>query len=197
MAFVKYHKGFSALLELIMEPELEDKQFRPRPWQHRVLRMLLTPADDRHIVWVWETTGNVGKSRLCRHLLIEHGATFLEGKLLDMAECYKYEPIVCFDITRAMAEFSDNVYTFAEKLKNGIFMKGKYTSKKHVFTPPQVVIFSNAPPSEGKWSADRVKLVNLEEPEWHDETILEHVQRVAPNRSPPGSPIRVYAEDSD
>lgn len=191
VAFVKYHKGFEALLQLIMEPDIEDKGFVPRPWQHRVLRMLLTPADDRHVVWVHESTGNVGKSRLCRHLLIEHGATFLEGTLADMAEAYQREPIVCFDITRAQAEFSDNVYTFSEKLKNGVIFKRKYKSRPYVFTSPQVVIFSNQAPNwEGKWSADRVKIVDLQEPVWHQETILAHVRRVEGNHSPPGSPVR-------
>lgn len=196
-AFVKFHKGLKELKAILEEPELDDKEFRPRNWQQRVLNLVLAAPDDRTIIWVHETVGNVGKSRLARHLLIEHGATFLTGKLADMCHAYERHPIVCFDITRAQAEFSDNVYTMCEWLKNGFFMKTKYESKQYIFKPPHVVIFSNGLPGEGKWSLDRLKLVNLEEPEWHQETILHHVNRVRGNNSPPGSPIRVAAEDSD
>lgn len=196
---MKFHKGLQALKEVLEEPELEDKDFQPRNWQARVLDMLLRAPNDRTIIWVHETTGNVGKSRLCRHLPIEKDATFLVGKLADMCEAYKREPIVCFDITRAQADFSDNVYTMSEWLKNGYIFKSKWGSRKYMFKPPHVVVFSNKPPPFGdnKWSEDRVKQVNLEEPEWHQETILTHARRVQGDLSPPGSPARAAAEDSD
>lgn len=191
-AFVKYHKGMAELKRVLAEPApLRDNTVVLRPWQERVLNLVLQAPDDRTIIWVHESRGNVGKSRLARHLLIEHGATFLTGKLADMCHAYERHPIVCFDITRAQAEFSDNVYTMCEWLKNGFFMKTKYESKQYVFPPPHVVIFSNGMPGEGKWSADRLKMINLEEPEWHQETILRHVRRVAGNGSPPGSPVRL------
>jgi len=192
LPYIRYHRGLEKYHTIINTPVLDDKGFKPRPWQDRVLHLLGLEANDRTVVWVHETVGNIGKSRLCRHLCIEKGGVFLTGKLADMCHAFEHHPIACFDITRAQAEFSDHVYTMCEWLKNGGFMKTKYESRQHWFKPPHVIIFSNGLPGEGKWSQDRLKMVNLEDPEWHQETILAHVRRVEGNTSPPGSPQRLF-----
>ena len=56
----------------------------------------------------------------------------------------------------------DHLYSFAEELKNGKFMSGKYESTFTLFEPPHVVFLSNSMFQEGKWSADRVYLVALD-----------------------------------
>lgn len=195
-AFVKYHKGFDALLEKLEEPDFDDKQFQPRPWQHRLLSLLAVPPDDRTIIWVHEPTGNVGKSRLVRHLLIEHKAKFLSGKLADMCTNYKREKIVCFNITRAAAEFSDHCYTMAEWLKDGFFQKSKWHSCDYIFNPPHVVFFSNSLPDfTGKWSEDRVKIVDLQDPTFHLPAIRQYAARGRFSNS--GRIARAAAEESD
>lgn len=170
--WARYNQGLKRVREAIKEP-LRDEEFQPRPWQHRVLTVLAAAANDRTITWVYETVGNVGKSRLVRHLLLEKQGIFLTGKLADMCHAYTGQPIVCFDITRAQAEFSDNVYTMSEQLKNGYIFKSKYESQVFTFKTPHVIVFANFPPTEGKWSADRVTLMDLEQPEFHQEAIRE------------------------
>jgi len=176
--WTRYNQGLKRTREAIQEP-IRDENFTPRPWQHRVLSQLAADSNDRTITWVHEAVGNVGKSRLVRHLLLEHNAIFLTGKLADMCTAYTRQPIVCFDITRAMAEFSDNVYTMAENLKNGFIFKPKYESQQYLFKPPHVVVFANFPPTEGKWSEDRVSIMDLADPQYHLPTIRAHLGRFA------------------
>jgi len=160
MAYVKYHKGFQALhRELqVVRPEV----FVPRPWQQKVIDMVEQPADDRSIVYVVDTVGNVGKSRLAKYLVRNHRAVMLEGRVQDMAYAYEGEPIVVFDVSRTAAENVQHLYTMAEKLKNGMLFSSKYESRVRLFDPPHVIFFANVPPLEGAWSADRVRLIDLD-----------------------------------
>lgn len=152
--YVKYHKGLEALEEALEEIEPDDG-FEPLPWQAEILSMLKGPADRRKILWVWETTGNVGKSRFAEHLIRDHGAYVLSGKVADMSYAYKKAPIVVFDVPREEAENMSHLYAFAEKLKNGFFFSGKFKSAMKVFRPPHVIFFSNRAPPVGAWSGDR------------------------------------------
>lgn len=163
VAFVKFHRGLHALEAALVSPP-KDASFVPRPWQSRVLRLLEQPPDDRTILWVYDAVGGMGKSRLARFLCSEKGAITLEGRVTDMAFMYTDEPIVIFDISRSQAEFTDHLYSFAEKLKNGVVVSTKYESRCKHFSPPHVLFFSNGKPADGKWSADRLKLIDLSNP---------------------------------
>lgn len=165
-AVAKFSRGIQEVCRL-REEEPEDKKFEPRAWQSKVLGWLKEDPDDRHIIWVADSQGNKGKSRLCRHLCIEHGAILLEGKVQDMAYAYNRQRIVCFDITRGQAEMSDHIYSFAEKLKNGMIFSTKYESCSKVFSPPHVIIFANVFPKDGLWSLDRVRVLDLNNPDSH------------------------------
>lgn len=162
-AYVKYSKGLKALAQEL-EPRLTDSDFVPRPWQARIIRLLSQEANDRTIIWVYDEVGNKGKSRLARYLQIERGAIQLEGKVADMAYAYDKHPIVIFDVSRAQAEHSDHLYTFAEKLKNGCIVSTKYETVTKLFKPPHVIFFSNSKPVEGKWTGDRCRLIDLSNP---------------------------------
>lgn len=163
MAFVKFHRGLHALEAALQSPP-KDANFQPRPWQSRIIRLLEQPADDRTILWIYDAVGGMGKSRLARFLCAEKGAITLEGRVADMAFMYTNEPIVIFDISRSQAEFTDHLYSFAEKLKNGCVVSTKYESRSKHFDPPHVLFFSNSMPINGKWSADRLQLIDLSNP---------------------------------
>lgn len=167
-AFVKFSRGLKQLEEILRE-EPRDEDFQPRFWQQCLLDHLLGEPDDRTIFWVTDLAGGRGKSRLARYLLSECNATQLEGRVADMAFAYNREPIVIFDITRAQAEASDHLYTFAEKLKNGVVTSTKYESGIKRFKPPHVVFFANVPPPVGKWTADRLIEVDLADPQLQDD----------------------------
>lgn len=149
-AYVKFHKGFAALARQLRSMP-RDEGFEPRPWQQEVLNYAIeTQGKDRGFLWVYDKYGGQGKSRLVRHLVLEHGAIMLEGKVADMSCAYDGHPIACIDISRSSAEYSDHMYTFAEKLKNGVIFSSKYESGMKVFKIPAVIFFANHRPDLSK-----------------------------------------------
>lgn len=159
--FVKFHKGLREL-----EAELEelpgDKEFVPRRWQQKMMDIVKGPVHPRAIYWIYDQKGQKGKSRLTSHLVLEHGAIKLQGRVSDMAYAYDKHPIVVFDVARTQAENLNHLYSFAEELKNGIITSTKYQSRMKVFKPPHVIFFANVLPQEGVWSDDRLQLINLD-----------------------------------
>lgn len=153
------------LRQLMSKPD--DSTFLPFPWQKRVLDMVTGPADDRHIIWVTDTAGNKGKSRLAHHLQCNHEAILLSGRIQDMAHTFKHNisPICIFDISRAAADHTDHLYTMAEQLKNGSFNSSKYDSSTVFFPHPHVIFFSNSSWDRSKWTNDRVIEIDLSAPE--------------------------------
>lgn len=166
-ATVRYYAPLMNYRLRLLAKHTEDATFEPYPWQRRVLNMLLEDPDDRHIIWVTDTKGNMGKTRLARHLLLQHGAIVLSGKTADMIYAYKQKMsrIAIFDVTRSAAEHSDNLYTMAEMLKNGAMMNSKYESGMFCFPAPHVVFFANFSWDRSKWSNDRVIEIDLSVPE--------------------------------
>lgn len=158
--FIRYHHGIAALQAALDEPEAEpDVDFIPRPWQKTIIDTVTAPADDRTILWVTDEQGGQGKTRLATHLVLSHGGIELSGKLPDMILAYMNcrASIVLFDISRAQADFSNHIYSMAEKLKSGRLMNSKYSSRQFTFRPPHVIIFSNSSWDRTKLSLDRVK----------------------------------------
>lgn len=146
------------------------EHFVPRRWQKTVLEALDQPADDRTVLWVTDATGNTGKSRLARHLAFTHGALLVTGRLADMSYALadymdtkgSVPGVVIFDISRAAAEYSDHLYTFAESVKNGMVFSTKYESRTLILEPiPHCLFLSNSSWDRSKFSHDRVKEWNL------------------------------------
>jgi len=128
-----------------------------RPWQQELSDMLDLPADGRHFVYIFERTGNVGKSWMASYLQATKGAFWTRpGKIADLAHAYQREPIVVMDIVRTNVEGAvANVYGFTESLLDGSIFSPKYGSCVKTFAPPHVVIFSNDIPDYTKMSRDR------------------------------------------
>lgn len=164
--FIRYHKGIVAYAN-IMKKRPRDFDFVPRPWQEHVLRVLREDPNPREILWVHETRGNVGKSRLATYLVAEHNAIELHGKVADMAHGYSDNPIVVFDLARTRGDCVNHIYEFAEKLKNGRFFSPKYESGMKIFPPPHVVFFANFAPPSDAWSSDRIREFDLNCPKWN------------------------------
>ena len=165
-SYVKFHRGFRALAQEL-EPLPEAPAFHPYAWQQRVLELLEEAPDDRTIIWVHDSKGGRGKSRLAEHLILAHAGMKLEGRLCDMKYLWEKEyKIAIFDVSRAAADHSDHLYSMAEALKDGNFVSTKYETRFKVFPRPHVIFFANRMPDEGKWSKDRVKIVDLDKPDW-------------------------------
>lgn len=140
--------------------ELQD--FKPYEYQQAVLDLVETPANDRDIHWFWESTGNIGKSKLTKYLLA-HGIAYCPkvSKIQDIMYAYNGEKAVVFDIPRSKQEHMDHVYAAIEDFKDGKIFVSKYESHTRIFKSPHVIVFANFPPNLANLSPDRWKVHDL------------------------------------
>lgn len=148
-----------------------------RPWQAMVMRDLAMPADDRHIMWVCDPKGGQGKSRLAAHIEDSNMGIVLTGSvsMRDCAHIIKKEidagtslNVIVLDLSRSFAD--RDVYNLLECLKNGRLTAGKYDSSRLRWKPGHVLVLANFPPELGRFSADRILLMNLPLPEESSES---------------------------
>lgn len=131
-----------------------------RPWQRVVYNELLQKPNDRKILWLWEPTGNAGKTAMARYICHKFEAIYLNGKGADAKYAVsvmigKGKPldVVVFGYPRSSAEYVN--YGCIEEIKDGIFFNAKYESGMVMYNSPHVIVFSNEAPDYSKMSADR------------------------------------------
>lgn len=130
------------------------------PWQQRVLDYVAAPVHPRQILWIHDPFGGAGKSLLARHLACKHDAFYSTGgKVADVALAYDYQSTVVFDFARETEGFVS--YAVMEQLKNGMMFSGKYESCMKMFAPCRVIVFANFRPADGKFSSDRLLIIEL------------------------------------
>lgn len=132
------------------------------PWQQGILDGLNQPVHNRKVTWLYEETGNVGKSTLTRYLAsIGKAYTPDVSKIQDILYNYNYEPVVIFDIPRSKEEHIDHFYTAIEQFKNGHFTSTKYEPRHMLFKSPHVIVFANFYPNTSKLSMDRWDIIPI------------------------------------
>jgi len=140
---------------------LKDEQLYT--WQKDIISIIETEPDDRKIYWIWEETGNAGKTSFCKYLSVKHQAVLLTGKSADMkyaiAEMGDYPRIVLIDCPRSMMDYIS--YPGIEEIKNAYFFAGKYESRQIIGNSPHLFIFANAPPDMDKLSKDRWIVIHI------------------------------------
>jgi hypothetical protein len=160
--FVRYANGITQLAQLVVPRVREQDDFKLRPWQAAIHKIASGTPHPRHIYWVEDGKGNTGKSRLTTYMCREMKAIELDGRHMDAAFSYTGQPIVIFDLARCIDPLTlKDLYSVAEKLKNGQIYSSKYMSRLKVFHVPHVFFFSNSPPPIGVWSADRLQHIVL------------------------------------
>lgn len=141
-----------------------------RPWQKALVDIVEEDPNPRAIHWIWESTGNTGKSWMTKYLAAMHNACIMTvGKKQDMAYLYSKNPskVIVFDLSRTTEpgegreHFLDGAYSLAEDLKNGLVTSYKYDSANVLTTGCHVIFFANFPPDMTKWSQDRYFIKNL------------------------------------
>lgn len=138
------------------------------PWQLELYNLAITVPDDRSIFWIWDESGNKGKSAFAKYMCINHDALCVDGKANDIfngianfKEDKGYYPeIVIVDCPRHNIGYMN--YGAIEKVKNGLVFSGKYESKQMIFNSPHVIIFANSEPEIEKYSADRWIIKKIE-----------------------------------
>jgi hypothetical protein len=140
-----------------------------KPWQQAVLDVLAETPNRRKIHWIWEPTGNVGKSWLAKYIMLTESAMLLEsGKKADMAYIFVQNPskVVMIDLSRTSApvdgkDYLGAMYSLCENLKNGFVQSTKYQSTAGLYKVPHVIVFANWEPDYTKWSPDRYLVTRI------------------------------------
>lgn len=132
-----------------------------RDWQQIVYDLLHETPDDRTIYWIYDHTGNKGKTAFCKYVAIKLGATILgNAGYKDIAFAINDPKIVIFNFTRSIEGMVN--YSAIESIKDGLVFSAKYESKTKVFNSPHVIIFANFEPNKAMMSADRWVIYNLD-----------------------------------
>lgn len=151
--YAKYPRFVHSYIRAVEEAKVIRENFVARDgWQSELVQTLSEVADNRTINWIYDSTGNKGKSYFAKNY---PGRTYYVtgGKACDIFYGYEYEPVVFFDLARMKQEYVQ--YDVMEAFKNGQFYSTKYESKLVKFNVPHVVVFANFYPATQMLSADR------------------------------------------
>lgn len=166
--YAKYHAAATKLRDELQHTTNKEKiknNFNAKPlrkWQRHALNKLME-QDDRHVLWIYDSEGNLGKSWLGNWIVANMDAFLVEGgKCADIAHAYNYEPYVIFDYTRSQEERVN--YSVIESFKNGRIFAPKYESKLKVFEAAKIICFSNFNPDREKLSNDRWQVLSYDGP---------------------------------
>ncbi len=149
-------KGF-AIKRPVKDPLAGKKLYK---YQKFIEDMCIKDPHDREIWWFWSDRGCIGKSALCKHLVLKFNALVLGGKLRDALYVivqWETPPRICiFDLPRSAGDNLD--YQILEKVKDGCFLSTKYKGQMYTMNPPHVIVFANHKPVERLLSKDRWKI---------------------------------------
>lgn len=146
---------------------------RRYPWQRELFKILfkevpnaLHDPDGRTVIWITDTEGNTGKSKLVKYCCYHNDSitkiSFGSAGQLRSA-IVSAGPKRCYfiDMPRTLGtdDSVNNIITAVEDIVNG-FVVGNFYGKHSVMMcePPHVVIFSNKECPEEKLSGDRWRI---------------------------------------
>ena len=104
-----------------------------------------------------------GKTTFCKYLCAKYNGIVIEGKkndILYVAAEYESD-LYIMDIERTAEDYVS--YASIEKIKNGLYMSGKFEGRMIIRNCPHVIIFANFEPDIEALSKDRWHIVNLME----------------------------------
>lgn len=140
-----------------------------KSWQRKILDIISEVAHPREIHWVYDETGNTGKTFLSKYIACKFDGVIIgNGKMNDVFNCVRTwmiehidesPKIILVDIPRCSIDYVN--YGLLEKLKDGIFYSGKYEGGLCIYDNPHVIVFGNELPNFGKMSGDRWKIVEV------------------------------------
>jgi hypothetical protein len=132
-----------------------------RPWQD-LLYILLQKQSSRHVYWLSELVGDVGKSMFGVWLAIVHGWLLLDVKtnITDIGYLLAQHtyPGVVIDIPRSSVDnngYPIVSYQTIECIKNRFITTTKYLGYSGPITTGTVLVMSNYDPNKERLSADR------------------------------------------
>lgn len=135
-----------------------------KDWQIEILNIIKTEPDTRTINWYWSRAGNIGKTSFCKHLVLKHKASYLNGKKNDVlyAISNNIPTLAVVNIARSLDGLS-KPYSWLEDIKDGLVFSGKYKSGSLIFDSPHIFVFANSEPEYARLSKDRWNVKNIDE----------------------------------
>lgn len=157
--------------------KLLDEENNRYQWQEKLfhyffkddVHIIKDPTSSREIVWVYDVSGNSGKSLFTKWISYRNNsitkvafgsAQQLRSALVTIGP----KKMFILDIPRTLGEDDSlkNIYSVIEDLKNGYLVSSFYgTHKELIFDSPHVLIFSNMRPDLTYLSSDRWKIFTI------------------------------------
>jgi len=154
--------------------EGQDLQMMENPygWQKDIMERINLPTDDRKINWVYNESGNCGKTKLQKYLCWKGRAKRIAMGLahqIKNALATTQPDVRCFvmNIPRVSGkeESQRELFSAIEEIKDGWVSAVMYGEEKEWFAePPHIWIFSNEQPDANLASADRWRIWKLDSP---------------------------------
>ncbi|AXH77059.1 MAG: Rep [Cressdnaviricota sp.] len=143
---------------------------KPLLWQGQILEFLDTAPDDRTVRWIYNESGNAGKSKLQKYLCWKGMATMVPmgtATQLKTAVIAKgtHKAYVC-NIGRVSGnqESQKDLFSALEAIKDGFVESAMYGKVQQLFMePPHVIVFSNDLPDLRLASIDRWKVYEVKD----------------------------------
>jgi hypothetical protein len=150
-----------------------------RSWQQEIMDRSQYNWHPRHINWLYDPTGNSGKSSLVlwckvkRFMNCRMVPVMLNSSFLDLNAACLDQPIgqlYYIDLPRALPKKNLNEFmSFLETLKTGYVFDKRYQFRERVFSSPAIWVMSNVLPDKKMLSKDRLITWSIRE---DDELVL-------------------------
>lgn len=150
---IMYNKGMRDYFDRFKPKHFYSLPLPYRPFQQDLIDLAQTTPHPRNIVWIYDKTGNAGKSDLATHLMCNNGFLVLSNaKSADIAYVWNGQHVI-FDYSRSQQEVIN--YSVIEDIKNGRIFSPKYESGIKLFSKPHIFVFANFEPDLSKMTEDR------------------------------------------
>ena len=170
--YMQYSKGFREVEGIIRQSNINEELKEEyeniiwKQWQEALLQYIDAETDKRKIRWMWETTGNTGKSYMTKYLtLFKDAYVITGGKKEDILYAYDGQPLIIFDLPRDFKKDKEYIYEVMEILKNGQYLSTKYQTMMKTFKIPKIIVMANFEPDYERLSKDRYDVINLDKPQ--------------------------------
>ena len=165
--YTRHYKAIERITHSIIQKSMRQhvmdngKDIVWKVWQQKIIKLLLKKPHERTVHWVYEETGNTGKTFLTRYIMSAHPSCicFENAKSADLKYAYNGENIVLFDLSRS----SEHIFNYEalESLKNGRMFSPKYESASKLYNIHHVLVFANWMPDMTRLSLDRWNIIHI------------------------------------
>lgn len=143
------------------------------PWQETVLEALRM-QNNRQILWIWDSEGNVGKSAFLDYLQCYEKAHYVPPFCSNESQIagYVYKAVVndpgrkhwfVFDLPRSVdSKQLKQICSIIELTKDGRAFEARNHSRNTLFNRPTILVASNEEPPRKWQSKDRWNIMKIE-----------------------------------